>query len=124
MTKYRMMIDVEVSTRIVEIEIAIRETIEDWSGTVSNLKITKLGSPGRKPDRKTRSMVEVWIKRRTKPFTCATFAKYLGVSNNAAWKRLEGLVRAGVIIKERMNGEVIYRVEDPTERITIASTIS
>ena len=79
---------------------------------MTKLVVRKRSQPGRPA--KVGEKVQVWLDGRTKPFTVKVFAKYLGITDSAAWKKLERLVRAGKMTKRRLeNGSVEYQVYRP-----------
>lgn len=113
MEKYNIELRLSAPRSSELIEESISQFCEDMGFTILKLNVIKRNRRGRplKSDRK----VQVWLDRRTKPFTVQVFADYLGVSRPAAWRRLENLVSQGVVAK-RDTGSRAYEYE--VHRIT------
>ncbi len=113
MTKYRLIIKLDSDLTSKVMHNIFSETAEDWGMRVDHLELIKVRQTGR--PRKNTKKLDQWIEKRHRPFTNDTFAKYMGMSRSASWRKLEGLVKAGVYtkIKDREGRVEYHRPDNP-----------
>jgi biotin operon repressor len=109
MLRYRIILTIEADQHVETLESITQNMCEDFGIDVKQLEISRIGKRGR-PAVKDK-LLEYFLEQRTRPFSTATIAAFLGVDRTTAWKRLERLVLAGRITKtEGEEGAMMYEV--------------
>ena len=101
---------VDSALPVKQVSEIIQNTLPDYGVDVEKILLRKVGSPGRKIGVNTR--LEAWLQKRTKPFDNATFARYMEMEYSAAYKKLQRMVKAGLLTREedRAASRVYYQV--------------
>ena len=77
---------------------------------VISIKFEEKKRAGRPP--KPNPRIDAWLQKRTKPFSCKTFAEYLGMPYASTYQKLQRMAaRREVKILPRQRGIVMYEVD-------------
>lgn len=98
-----------------QIRSILENTAADYGWLIlGDVWVTEVKKAGRPRNSSSMEKVEILLKRQVKPFTTASFAKFIGVQRSTAWKHLERLVKQGAISKMTdENGINRYQVIRP-----------
>lgn len=113
MPSYRIELRIKASESAEELSEIIDNFSMDMGFDVRQKKVTPVKRPGRPS--KLSQRVNLWVEKRTKPFTSTKFQEFTGLTRSAAWRRLDRLVAAGVYKKKvgELGEMIYYRSDNP-----------